>query len=133
MVVNKLQYAKIKNNCDYVFQQGDREGSFFLIDQGQVLVEKDGKDVGNLLKKDGFGEIAMLSGKKRSASIKPVEKKQLRLWVLNSKTYRVICNKFHRQQFKENKLLLEKLPLFSKNYKQKKLNLNLISSKGYNF
>jgi len=55
-----------------IFRQGDSESHFYIIEEGRVgiFIDKDGKvtKVTELGPGDSFGEFALLSGDKRSAS-----------------------------------------------------------------
>ena len=50
-------------------EEGDVENAFYIIAMGQALVRKGGKPIHVLGKGDCFGEIALLSGMRRTASV----------------------------------------------------------------
>ena len=52
-----------------VIVQGDRGDSFYVVDQGAVDVVHDGRLVTSLGRGEGFGEIALLSERARTASV----------------------------------------------------------------
>ena len=65
------------NTDDYFFKQGDPGDAVYILDQGRVAVEKELGDRRYLLRVlnagDCFGEIALLSVTKRTASIRAIE------------------------------------------------------------
>lgn len=59
-----------------IFSQGDPADAFFLLRSGTVRVTQDGNLIRHLQAGDGFGEMALLTGEPRSASVisnEPVE------------------------------------------------------------
>ncbi len=48
--------------------QGDRGDEFFLVIEGKVSVERDGRTVATLGPGDFFGEIALIDGRQRTAT-----------------------------------------------------------------
>ena len=55
-----------------IVQEGDTGDSLFLIGRGVVRVIRDGQNVATLLAGDFFGEAALLSGKRRNATVRAV-------------------------------------------------------------
>ena len=53
-------------------QEGDVESAFYILAMGQALVRKGGKPLHVLGKGDCFGEISLLSGMRRTASVEAV-------------------------------------------------------------
>lgn len=53
-----------------VFEQGDEGDDFFVIEQGHADVVGDGHPIGTLGPGDGFGEIALLRGCRRTTSVR---------------------------------------------------------------
>ncbi|MBI3892431.1 MAG: cyclic nucleotide-binding domain-containing protein, partial [Candidatus Wallbacteria bacterium] len=60
-----------------IVQQGDPGDSMFLIVSGQVEVLVDGKRVGLLGPRECFGEMALIDGETRSATVKALESTDL--------------------------------------------------------
>jgi MFS family permease len=68
-----------------VFEQGDVGESFYIIERGHVDVIGDGRAIATLGRGDAFGEIALLRGYKRTASIRA--RTPLRLCSLSRRTF----------------------------------------------
>lgn len=75
----KLEVAKALTECvfskgEYIFEQGEDGTAFYILIEGEVSVVKDKKEVAKLSGSKGkveiFGELALVSGEKRQASIK---------------------------------------------------------------
>ncbi len=56
----------------YIFNQGDEGDSAFLIISGSLVVERDNQNVGKLSDGEIFGELSLILGESRQASIKAV-------------------------------------------------------------
>jgi len=52
--------------------EGDEGVGFYLVAEGEAVVEKSGKTVGTLRPGEFFGEMALLYGEPRSASVRAV-------------------------------------------------------------
>jgi cGMP-dependent protein kinase len=63
----------------YFFRQGDQASCFFIIHEGEVVVEVNSKVKKTLPQGEGFGELALLYNAPRSASIKAASP-QLHCW-----------------------------------------------------
>ena len=57
---------------EYVFKQGDSGSTAFLIISGALNVEIDGKKVGKMESGEIFGELSLILGEERKASIKAI-------------------------------------------------------------
>ena len=57
---------------EYVFKQGDKGSTAFLIISGALNVEIDGKKVGKMESGEIFGELSLILGEERKASIKAI-------------------------------------------------------------
>lgn len=75
-----------------MFQQGSVANYFFLIQSGRVEVVKDGFHARTLNSQDGFGELALLYGIRRSSGIKvPKEwRNKNRYYILNKEDFEKI-------------------------------------------
>ena len=57
---------------EYVVKQGDEGSTAFLIISGALNVEIDGKKVGKMESGEIFGELSLILGEERKASIKAI-------------------------------------------------------------
>lgn len=64
--------ARLFDPGTLIFRQGDAGNSLYLIDQGEVEVSRDGHAVARLKDGEAFGEMALLSGEKRNATLTTV-------------------------------------------------------------
>ena len=78
---------KLYGKDEYIFYQDDEGESFFVIKQGKVVVIIDNREIATLGNGDFFGEMSLLSGKPRTASIKALEDTELLI--------------IHKEHFKE--------------------------------
>ncbi|TWW69993.1 cAMP-dependent protein kinase type I-beta regulatory subunit [Takifugu flavidus] len=71
-----------------VIQQGDEGDNFYVIDQGEVDVYVNGELVTNIGEGGSFGELALIYGTPRAATVKA--KTDLKLWGIDRDSYRRI-------------------------------------------
>ena len=65
-----------------VFEQGEAGDRFYVVESGSAEVFRDGRVVNTLGRGDGFGEIALLGGRPRTATIRASGNEALRVGVL---------------------------------------------------
>jgi MFS family permease len=70
---------------DVIIRQGDAGDRFYLIASGTVSVTKDGHHLKDLGPGDGFGEIALLRNRPRTATITAID--DVQLWALHGETF----------------------------------------------
>ncbi|KAI8512368.1 PREDICTED: cAMP-dependent protein kinase regulatory subunit-like [Branchiostoma belcheri] len=71
-----------------VIQQGDEGDNFYIIDQGEVDIYVDNEKVTSIGDGGSFGELALIYGTPRAATVKA--KTDLKLWAIDRDTYRRI-------------------------------------------
>ncbi|CAL8304580.1 unnamed protein product [Merluccius merluccius] len=75
-----------------VIQQGDEGDNFYVIDQGEVDVYVNGEWVTSIGEGGSFGELALIYGTPRAATVKA--KTDLKLWGIDRDSYRRILMRF---------------------------------------
>uniref|UniRef100_G3U963 Protein kinase cAMP-dependent type I regulatory subunit beta n=1 Tax=Loxodonta africana TaxID=9785 RepID=G3U963_LOXAF len=73
---------------EIVIQQGDEGDNFYVIDQGEVDVYVNGEWVTSISEGGSFGELALIYGTPRAATVKA--KTDLKLWGIDRDSYRRI-------------------------------------------
>jgi len=73
---------------EVIIQQGDDGDNFYVIDQGEVEVFVDGNMVIVIGEGGSFGELALIYGTPRAATVKA--KSEVKLWGLDRDSYRRI-------------------------------------------
>ncbi|GFS54711.1 cAMP-dependent protein kinase regulatory subunit [Nephila pilipes] len=71
-----------------IIQQGDQGDNFYVIDQGEVEVFVNGQLVTTIGDGGSFGELALIYGTPRAATVKA--KTDIKLWAIDRDTYRRI-------------------------------------------
>lgn len=82
-------------------KQNDNASSFFILHEGELEVEINGKAEGKISQGEGFGELALLYSSPRSASILAL--KTSFLWYIDRKTFRNIVSNMIERTSAENK------------------------------
>ena len=90
-----LLLRRVAKHGEVIVKQGDPGDSMFIISTGEVraTVDKQGQDIPVATLKDGdfFGEMAVLSGEPRTATVTAV--KNTELLELNRENLTVICTR----------------------------------------
>lgn len=71
-----------------IIEQGDIGDFFYILEEGKVLYEVDGKEVGSAEKRAVFGELALLYDTPRAATVRAAG--PCKLWKIDQKTFRYI-------------------------------------------
>lgn len=90
-----------------LIRQGDRGDEFFVVMDGRVAVEKGGRKVRELSRGEFFGEIALIDGRPRTATVRALG--ITRLLVLGHRDFRSLMEEFPAIQFKVMQHLAELL------------------------
>lgn len=102
-------YAFVRNA--FVFHQGMTSRSYYILKSGSVEVLVDEKRVNKLKAGEGFGELALLHNKPRSASIRCLE--FTTVWVLERELFKKLIEDISTQTFEQNRQFLDKVSLLS--------------------
>jgi cAMP-dependent protein kinase regulator len=92
--------------------QGTPGNLFYILESGQTEVIKDGAKVGVIGERRAFGELALLNGTNRAATIRAIAPCQL--WTLDRKTFRSVLATKEMQKKSERAGLLRNVKLFEK-------------------
>lgn len=94
-----------------IFKQGSFGNFFYFLKEGAVELHIDSKFIKNLKEGESFGEMALLHGAPRSATIKA--KTDCLLWCLERKTFRKIVDHISQLNFEENKSFVDSIGILS--------------------
>ena len=75
---------------EVVCAAGEPGHEFFLVNEGELAVERNGNTVAKLLTGDHFGELALLDRGPRSATVRALTDSQL--YVLNEQSFAALLN-----------------------------------------
>jgi len=73
---------------EILIQQGDEGDNFYIIDQGQVDIFVNGEQISSVGEGGSFGELALIYGTPRAATVKA--KSDVKLWGIDRDSYRRI-------------------------------------------
>lgn len=71
-----------------IIKEGDEGNYFYVIDAGEVEISKEGKFLTSICEGGSFGELALIYGTPRAATVKA--KTDVKLWVIDRDSYRRI-------------------------------------------
>jgi cGMP-dependent protein kinase len=94
-----------------VFDQGVPGSLFFVVCSGKLEVSVNNKRVNVLGPGDSFGELALLHDSPRSASVRTLEK--VTMWGLDRKSFRTAVETVNAENYKENQVFIDSVPLFN--------------------
>ena len=110
-IIDKMFHCEVPAN-EYIFKQGGNASSYFILEKGSLEVYVNEKLVRTLKPGDGFGELALLYGAPRSASIKATETSQL--WGIDRHTFRKAIEEMTAKEYEENRKFIDAVKFFSK-------------------
>ncbi|MFZ4615965.1 MAG: cyclic nucleotide-binding domain-containing protein [Rectinemataceae bacterium] len=79
--MNERQYPA----GETVFNQGDAGDSLFMVESGEVEVIKNGGSIATMSHGESFGEMALLSGESRNATLRTLT--PVKLWVIRKEDF----------------------------------------------
>lgn len=94
----------------YIFKQGDRSGSFYIILEGLCQIEVDDDAKRTLTYGDSFGDLGMVYSAPRSASVLALT--ACELVEINRQTFKKVMQDINQLHEQENKRVLEMLTFF---------------------
>ncbi|CAD8186439.1 unnamed protein product [Paramecium pentaurelia] len=109
-VVEQMFYCTVPDG-QFVFKQGDKATSYFLIERGQCQIIINGELKKTLKSGDAFGELAMLYNAPRSASVKAVG--DCAFWAIDRNTFRKVVEQQNQRNYDENREFMKKVEFFS--------------------
>lgn len=104
-------FAKEADECEVIIQQGDEGDNFYIIDQGNVDIYVNGNKVVNLSEGASFGELALIYGTPRAATVMAVTR--VKLWGIDRDSYRRILMGSTIRKRKTYEELLSKVSILS--------------------
>ena len=99
---------------DVIMKQGDEGDNFYIIDQGRVEVRINDEVVTEIGEGGSFGELALMYGTPRAATI--VAKTKLTLWGIDRDSYRGILMESTRTRREMYEDFLSRVPILEKLY-----------------
>lgn len=87
-----LTYQHFNNLCqthhwadEIIIKQGDLGDNFYVIDQGEVEIIIDGKSISHIGENGTFGELALIHGRPRAATVKACN--DCKLWAIDRNSF----------------------------------------------
>lgn len=100
--------SALRNN--YIFKQGDKSGSYYILLEGACQVEINGEKKRTLNYGDSFGDLGIIYNAPRSASVFALT--DCELVEINRNVFKQVMDDINQQHEKENKKFLEVLTFF---------------------
>lgn len=109
-IVKQMSLCEVSADT-YVCKQGTMGYYFYIIKDGVFDVEINEKRLKTIKTGESFGELALIHGANRSASIKSTSKAYL--YTMERKHFRKICDHIRILNFEENKKFIQSIPILS--------------------
>lgn len=100
-----------KKKGDIIIAQGDKGDNFYVLDSGSCEIDVDGKVVANIQPGGSFGELALIYGSPRAATVKATS--DCILWAVERGDYRRIMMDTTMQKRELYEKFLTKVPILS--------------------
>ncbi|ESO00176.1 hypothetical protein HELRODRAFT_185774 [Helobdella robusta] len=104
-------FPRVCEPGEIIIKQGDDGDNFYVIDQGEVEIFVNETYVGSLSEGASFGELALIYGTPRAATIKA--KNSVQLWGIDRNSYRRILMGSIIRKRKQHKEFLSKIPMLA--------------------
>ncbi|CAG9330980.1 PKG_34 [Blepharisma stoltei] len=95
---------------EMIFEQGQPGFCFYVLFSGRVELRVDNERKAILKAGSGFGELALLDDRPRSATVRTIER--CSLWGVDRQTFKEAVKKVTALNYEENKTFIESVPLF---------------------
>lgn len=112
-VISKMSLCKVEAG-QYIFKEGNIGFYFYIIQSGKVKLSIKGDYKKTLTKGDCFGELALIHGGERTATIQAED--EVFMWCLERMNFKRIVDYVTAQHFEENKRFVESIPMLSKHF-----------------
>jgi protein kinase A len=110
LLIDAMILSKVPADTPIV-TQGEEGDNFYVVEDGTVRFEVDGREVGACGRGGSFGEMALLYNCPRSASC--IAKTACSLWVVDQKTFRFMLARTQKFQNRETFGILKKVSFFA--------------------
>ena len=94
-----------------LFEQGSIGSYFYIIVKGEVDIIINNKNVSTFKQGDSFGELALIHGSPRSATV--ITKEETFFWCLDRAAFKNVVTQISNILFEENKKFIETIPMLS--------------------
>jgi CRP-like cAMP-binding protein len=91
-----------------VVREGEPGDRFYVVAQGELEVESEGRELARLSRGDGFGELALLREVPRTATV--IARTDARLLALDMETFLAAVGSHPRASGEADRLVRERLP-----------------------
>lgn len=109
-IVKQMSLCEVQAG-EYVCKQGTMGFYFYIVKEGRLSVEINNQTLKGLHVGDSFGELALIHGANRSASIK--SDTRCLLYAMERKHFRKIIDHIKLLNYEENKKFIESIPIFT--------------------
>ncbi|EAR85527.2 CGMP-dependent kinase 5-1 (macronuclear) [Tetrahymena thermophila SB210] len=108
-IIKKMFYCE--NKSDFVFKQGDQASTYFIIEKGECQIIINGDVKRTLQHGQCFGELALLYGAPRSASVKALG--VCGFWAIDRNTFKKAIAEVVHREYGENRSFIDKIKFFN--------------------
>ncbi|KAL4488509.1 hypothetical protein ABPG72_013077 [Tetrahymena utriculariae] len=108
-IIKKMFYCE--NKSDFVFKQGDQASTYFVIEKGECQIIINGDVKKTLQHGQCFGELALLYGAPRSASVKALG--VCGFWAIDRNTFKKAIAEVVHREYSENRSFIDKIKFFN--------------------